>query len=150
MPQSLARLHVHLVFSTKYRQPLLHDAVRDSLHRYMATVLQNLGCPPVLINSVEDHVHILFELGRTVAVSEAVEEVKKTSSKWIKTQGPEYAAFAWQAGYGAFAVSESNVAAVRAYIADQQEHHRKKAFQEEYRVFLQRHQVTFDERYVWD
>jgi putative transposase len=147
MPQSLARLHIHLIFSTKYREPLLRNAVRDSLHRYMATVLQNLGCPPVLINSVEDHVHILFELGRTVAVSEAVEEVKKTSSKWIKTQGPEYA---WQAGYGAFAVSESNVAAVRAYVADQQEHHRKKAFQEEYRVFLQRHQVTFDERYVWD
>jgi len=150
MPQSLARLHVHLVFSTKHRQPLLHDAVRDSLHRYMATVLQNFGCPPVLINSVSDHVHILFELARTVAVSEAVEEVKKTSSKWIKTQGTEFALFAWQAGYGAFAVSESNVAAVRNYIAGQQEHHRKKSFQEEYRTFLERHRISYDEKYVWD
>ncbi len=150
MPQSLSRLHIHLIFSTKNRQPVLRDAVRDSLHRYMATVLQNLGCPPVLINSVEDHVHILFELGRTVAVSEAVEEVKKTSSKWIKTMGPEFATFAWQAGYGAFAVSESNVAAVRDYIAGQREHHRKKAFQEEYRAFLQRHRISFDENYVWD
>ena len=150
MPQSLARLHVHLIFSTKNREPLLHDAIRDSLHRYMATVLQNFNCPAALINSVEDHVHILFELARTVSVSAAVEEVKTTSSKWIKTQGNEYAAFAWQAGYGAFAVSESNVPAVREYIAAQQEHHRKKSFQEEYRAFLERHHVFFDEKYVLD
>jgi REP element-mobilizing transposase RayT len=104
----------------------------------------------VLINSVQDHVHILFELGRTIAVSGAVEEVKKTSSKWIKTQGNEFARFGWQTGYGAFAVSESNVAAVREYIASQQEHHRKKSFQEEYRAFLKRHNVAFDEKYMWD
>jgi putative transposase len=150
MPQSLARLHIHLVFSTKNRASLIHDAVRDSLHRYMATVLQNFGCPPVLINSVVDHVHILFELGRTVSVSHAVEEVEKTSSKWVKTQGPEFADFAWQAGYGAFAISESNVPAVRDYIADQAEHHRKASFQEEYRSFLERHRIAYDERYVWD
>jgi len=147
MPQSLARLHVHLVFSTKRRAPLITDAVRDALHRYMAVVLQNLGCPAALINSGEDHVHILFELGRTVALSTAVEEVKKASSKWIKTQGAE---FSWQAGYGAFAVSESNVPAVREYIANQREHHRVKSFQEEFRTFLERHQITYDERYVWD
>jgi len=150
MPQSLARLHVHLIFSTKHRERLIPDAARDSLHAYMATVLQNLGCAPVLINSVEDHVHILFELARTVSVSQAVEDVKKSSSKWIKTQGNEFAGFAWQAGYGAFAVSESNVPTVRDYIAGQQEHHRRKSFQEEYRAFLERHGVAFDERYVWD
>ena len=150
MPQSLARLHVHLVFSTKHRGPLLRNSVRDSLHRYMAVVLQNLGCPPALINSVEDHVHILFELGRTVAVSAAVEAVKKSSSKWIKTQGSEFVDFAWQAGYGAFAVSQSNVSSVRNYIAEQREHHRRKSFQEEYRALLERHGVEFDERYVWD
>jgi len=150
MPQSLARLHVHLIFSTKNRERLLHEGVRDPLHRYMATVLQNLECPPVLINSVEDHVHILIDLARTVSVSNAVEEVKTTSSKWIKLQGKEFAGFAWQAGYGAFAVSESNVSAVRQYIAEQAEHHRRKTFQEEYRQFLERHSVAFDERYVWD
>jgi REP element-mobilizing transposase RayT len=150
MPQSLARLHVHLIFSTKNREPVLRDAVRDPLHRYMAEVLKNLGCPAMLINSVEDHVHILFELGRTVSVSKAVEDVKKHSSKWIKTQGREFDQFAWQAGYGAFAVSESNVGVVQEYIARQQEHHRKKSFQEEYRNFLNRHCLTFDERYVWD
>jgi putative transposase len=150
MPQSLARLYVHLIFSTKHRERLISDRVRDSLHAYMATVLQNFGCPPVLINSVDDHVHILFELARTVAVSHAVEEVKTTSSKWIKTQGLEFAGFAWQAGYGAFSVSESIVPTVREYIANQREHHRAKSFQEEYRAFLEKHGVAFDGRYVWD
>lgn len=150
MPQSLARLHIHLVFSTKNREPIITDVVRNSLHAYMATVLQNLGCHPVLINSVEDHVHLLFELARTVAVSQAVEDVKKSSSKWIKTQGPTFSKFAWQAGYGVFAVSESNVETVRKYIAGQREHHRTKTFQEEYRQFLERHRIAFDENYVWD
>jgi REP element-mobilizing transposase RayT len=150
MPQSLARLHVHLIFSTKHRERLITDRVRDALHAYMATVLQNLGCAPVLINSVEDHVHILFELARTISISQAAEDVKKSSSKWIKTQGAEFAGFAWQAGYGAFAVSESNVSTVRGYIARQQENHRRKSFQEEYRAFLERHGIAYDERYVWD
>ena len=150
MPQSLARLHIHLVFSTKNRERIITDDVRSPLHAYMATVLQNLGCAPVLINSVEDHAHLLFDLARTISISQAVEDVKKSSSKWIKTQGPEFAGFAWQAGYGAFAVSESNVETVRAYIANQREHHRTKTFQEEYRAFLERHNVAFDERYVWN
>jgi REP element-mobilizing transposase RayT len=150
MPQSLARLHIHLIFSTKNREPFITDVVRDSLHAYMATVLQNLGCVPVLINSVEDHVHLLFDMSRTVAISKTVEDVKKSSSKWIKTQSSELANFSWQSGYGAFAVSESNVEAVREYIAKQREHHRQKTFQEEYRQFLERNRITFDEKYVWD
>jgi putative transposase len=150
MPQSLARLPIHLVFSTKNRQRVLTDAIREDMHAYMATVLENLGCHAHLINSVEDHVLVPFELSRTVAVSQAVEEVKKASSKWLKTQGAALGGFAWQAGYGAFAVSESNVPAVRQYVADQREHHRAKTFQEEYRAFMARHRVAFDERYVWD
>jgi REP element-mobilizing transposase RayT len=150
MPQSLAHLHSHLVFSTKNREPIITDAVRESLHAYMATVLQNLGCAPVLINSVEDHVHLLFDLSRTVSVSQVVEDVKKSSSKWIKTMDAGFAIFAWQSGYGAFAVSASNVGKVRAYIAGQREHHRKITFQEEFRRFLEKHGVAYDERYVWD
>ena len=150
MSQSLARLHIHLIYSTKNRSPFLHDRIREALHRYMATVLQNAGCHTDLINSVEDHVHILFELSRTLPLAKAVEDVKKTSSKWIKTQGDEFTDFAWQSGYAAFAVSESNRSIVRAYIANQKEHHRTKTFQEEYRQFLTRHGVSFDERYVWD
>src|SRR5450755_957919 len=138
MPQSLARLHVHLIFSTKSREQFLYDKIRQPLHAYMAIVLQKLECPSILINSVEDHVHILFELARTVTVSQVVEDVKKSSSKWIKTQGAEFSGFAWQAGYAAFAVSESNVQAVRDYIANQKEHHRQRSFQEEYRAFLER------------
>jgi len=150
MPQSLARLHVHLVFSTKNRERFLTDPVRVSLHAYMATVLQNLGCAPVFINSVEDHAHLLIDLSRTVSVSQAVEDVKKSSSKWIKTQGAAFRLFAWQSGYGAFAVSESNLEAVRTYIAKQPEHHCRRTFQEEFREFLHRHRLAFDERYVWD
>jgi REP element-mobilizing transposase RayT len=116
----------------------------------MAKVLQNLGCAPVLINSVEDHIHLLFDLARTVAVSHVVEAVKRSSSKWIKTQGSEFAGFSWQAGYDAFPVSESNVETVRQHIASQREHHRTHTFQEEYRTFLRYHNIAFDERYVWD
>jgi REP element-mobilizing transposase RayT len=150
MPQSLARLHVHLVFSTKHRALLLHDGIRDDLHRYLARVLQTIGCPPVLINSVADHVHTLFELGRTAAVSSVVEEVKTTSSRWIKTQGDEFAEFRWQAGYGAFAVSASAVPAVREYIAGQREHHQAQSFLDEYRATAQEHGRPLDERYAWD
>jgi putative transposase len=150
MAQSLARLHVHVVFATKHRKPLLTDAVREPLHSYLAVVLTDLGCRSTLINSVEDHVHVLLELARTVAVSTTVEVMKKSSSKWIKGQGPEFSAFAWQAGYGAFSVSESNLLAVRDYVADQREHHRKQSFQDEFRALLEKHGVTFDEHYVWD
>lgn len=150
MPQSLARNHVHLVFSTKDRHPFLTDSIRAELHSYMATVLANIDCPATLINSVADHVHILFNLHRTVPLAKAVEEVKKSSSKWLKTKSPILAKFAWQAGYGAFSVSESNLAAVANYIATQEEHHRKMSFQDEYREFMKKHKVEWDERYVWD
>ena len=150
MPQSLARLHIHIVFSTKNREHLIADPVRDSLHRYMASVLQNLGCAPVLINSVEDHAHLLFDLARTISISQAVEDVKKSSSKWIKTQSADLASFAWQGGYGAFSVSQSHVETVKKYIARQPEHHRKTSFQDELRAFLNKHKMEFDERYLWD
>jgi len=150
MPQSLTRVHIHLVFATKYRRPFLGDPVRDALHRYVAVVLLGLGCTPTLVNSVEDHIHLLFELGRKTSIAEVVETVKASSSRWIKTQDPSLARFAWQAGYGAFAVSESNLAAVEEYIARQREHHRGQSFQDEVRGLLRRHGIAFDERYVWD
>lgn len=150
MAQSLARLQIHLVFSTKNRQRLITDDVRESLHAYMAAVLADQDCTPLLINSVEDHVHMFFVLARTVSVSQAAEKVKKTSSKWIKTRGPEFASFAWQAGYGAFSVSESKGESVRRYNAGQRKHHRRVTFQEEFRKFLKAHRIEFDEKYVWD
>ena len=137
-------------FSTKNRAPMLPEAIREPLHAFMAGVLQKAGCAPVLINSMADHAHILFDLGRTVTVSQAVEEVKKSSTKWLKKQDAALGGFAWQAGYGAFAVSESQVPVIRAYIARQKEHHRKLTFQDEYRAFLKRNRIPYDERYLWD
>ncbi|CAA6693229.1 MULTISPECIES: IS200/IS605 family transposase [unclassified Lentimonas] len=150
MSQSLAKNLVHLIFSTKNREGFINEPVRANLHGYMATVLKNMDCSALIINSVEDHAHILFLLHRTVALSSAVGDLKASSSKWLKTQSLELSGFAWQAGFGAFSVSESNVAAVRQYIENQKEHHRKISFQDELRAFLEKHGVAYNERYLWD
>jgi REP element-mobilizing transposase RayT len=150
VPQSLARNLVHLIFSTKHRVPVLSDRIRDELHAYMAGVLKEWDSPALEIGSVADHVHILFCLSKNHALAKVVEHVKKGPSKWLKTQGREFADFHWQAGYGAFSVSQSNVPRVRTYIQGQAEHHRRRTFQDEFRAFLKRHQVEYDERYVWD
>ena len=150
MPQSLSRILVHLIFSTKNRERFLTPEIRDELHPYLAAVLREDGCPSLQIGGVEDHVHLLFGLSRTRTVAQVVETVKTSSSKWIKTKGTAFAEFHWQAGYGAFSVGQSNVAMVIRYIQDQEEHHRKTTFQEEYRRFLKLYQVPYDENYVWD
>lgn len=151
MPQSLARVVLHIVFSTKNRVPHLKDpALRARLHASMAGVLQNLGCEPILLNGVEDHVHILCNLSRTVTIADLVEEAKKSSSKWMKEQAPEFRDFYWQGGYGSFSVSQSNVEKVRVYIGKQEEHHRKVTYQDEYRALCRKHGAALDERYVWD
>ncbi|MFO1477669.1 MAG: IS200/IS605 family transposase [Verrucomicrobiota bacterium] len=150
MSQSLAKILVHLVFSTKYREPLLRDDCRAELHKYMAAIFKEFGSPAIRINSVEDHVHVLFCQSKNHSLARVVEEIKKGSSKWIKTKGLHYRGFHWQNGYGAFSVSQSNWHSVERYIANQAEHHRKITFQEEYRAFLGRYQIPFDERYVWD
>jgi REP element-mobilizing transposase RayT len=150
MAHSLARLHVHLVFSTKHRQPLIRDAVRDALHGFMSGVLKKLECSLVIVNSVEDHAHLLFDLNRSVPLSKVVEDLKRASSRWLKTQDSLYAGFGWQTGYGAFAVSETNLDAVRKYIRRQREHHQRNTFQTEYRSLLIRNGITFDEHQLWD
>ena len=150
MPQSLSKSSIHLIFSTKNRVRYLSNEMRDDLHAYMAKVLQSCNSPALIINSLEDHVHILFHQHRTESLSHIVEQVKKSSSKWLKSQSKDLQTFAWQAGYGAFSVSESNIPQVREYIAKQQEHHKVKSFQDELRCFLEKHQVAYDERYLWD
>ncbi len=150
MSQSLAKNLLHLVFSTKDRCPLIAGTVREELHSYAGGILRNLDSPALLMNSVEDHIHILFNLHRTKALSDVVMELKRGTSKWMKEQGPEHSLFYWQAGFGAFSVSQSNVKSVEEYIAKQAEHHAKQSFQDEFRAFLRRHEVEFDEKYVWD
>jgi REP element-mobilizing transposase RayT len=149
MAQSLAHLLVHSVFSTKERHPFLRsEEIRQEIYAYMAGILKNLECHPIKIGGVEDHVHILSSLSKNIAFSEVIGRLKGSSSKRLKEKGLR--GFAWQNGYGAFSVSESNVAALTAYIAHQAEHHRRFSFQQEVRELLRRHRVNFDERYVWD
>lgn len=150
MPQSLAKIYLHLIFSTKNRERVIQDDVRADPHSYMGGILHQLGCVPIEINSEPEHVHLLFLQSRTETISNIVGQVKKGSNDWLRTRGPGCAEFYWQAGYGAFSVSQSGVEEVREYIRRQREHHRRLTFQEEYRAFLQRHQVEYDERYVWD
>ncbi|MEX0774838.1 MAG: IS200/IS605 family transposase [Phycisphaeraceae bacterium] len=151
MPQSLAKVLLHLVFSTKHRQPFLESAsVRPALNAYVVGILANLDCPSLIANCVQDHIHVLFRLSRTVSIAAVVEEVKKSSSAWLKTQDVGLRNFYWQSGYAAFSVSQSSVSQVTRYIAGQEEHHRRLSFQEELRLLFRKHEVEFDERYVWD
>ena len=149
MSQSLARNLIHLVFSTKYRAPLLEGEFRPKMFAYLGGVLDGIECPVIIVGGVADHVHILFALHKTVALCKAVEVVKKESSKWAKENGgpPD---FHWQNGYGAFSVSPTNVPQVMGYIANQEAHHAKEGFQDEFRELLRRAGIEFDERYVWD
>ncbi len=130
MPQSLAKNLVHLVFSTKNREPVLTEAVRGPLCEYAAAVLIDLDSPVIATNAWRDHVHILIELNKNHSLSQIVMEVKRATSKWIKTQGREFKEFHWQSGYGAFSIGQSGVEAAKSYIANQAEHHRMKSFQE--------------------
>jgi putative transposase len=151
MPQSLAKIYVHLVFSTKHRQPFLTDKqIRNDCHAYLAGTCKQRGSVSLLVGGVEDHVHILCTLSREEAVAVLVRELKRESSKWLKEKSAALRDFYWQAGYGVFSVSPAHVEALKRYIADQEAHHRRESFQEEYRRLLGKYGVVFDERYVWD
>jgi len=150
MPQSLSSILVHLIFSTKNREPFISTAIEQELHPYMAKIFRGLRSPSLTIGGTDDHVHILFSLGRTIEVAELVKEVKSESSKWIKSKGKEFENFYWQRGYGAFSIGQSQVTAVKRYIARQKVHHQRVTFQDEYRTFLKSYGIDYDERYVWD
>lgn len=150
MPQSLASVLIHLVFSTKHRQRFITPQIEVELYSYLATVFRACDSPALKIGGDCDHIHVLFALSRNKKIAEVVEEIKKRSSRWIKTKGEEFSLFQWQSGYGAFSVSESNAETVKNYVSNQKEHHRKYNFQTEYRGLLQKHKVEYDEIYVWD
>ena len=150
MPQSLSSILVHLIFSTKNREPFITPAIEPELHPYIAQILRELNSPCLALNGTNDHIHILFALSRVITVAELVEEVKTNSSKWIKTKGREFKNFHWQRGYGAFSIGQSNVEVLKLYIRNQKDHHKRVTFQDEYRDFLKSYGIDFDERYVWD
>ena len=151
MPQSLSAVYIHLVFSTKDRRPFLRDpALRAALHSYLGGVSKKLDCPPLQVGGVEDHVHLLARFGRTVTQADWVKEMKRVTNGWLKDYGRDFADFEWQGGYADFSVSQSNLEQVKQYIAGQEEHHRKVSFQDELRALLRRHEIEWDEKYVWD
>jgi putative transposase len=150
MAQSLSKLYVHLIFSTKNRERTLGEDIRPELHPYIGGILRDLDSPCLEINTEPDHAHLLFILSRTHTISDIVGQAKRGSSAWLKTTGPLYSQFHWQNGFGAFSVSQSGVGEVREYIRSQAEHHKRVSFQDEFRGFLKRYEVDFDERYVWD
>jgi putative transposase len=149
MPQSLANLLVHLVFSTKDRAAWLQDEWRDDLHGYIGGLVRRCGADLLAANSVGDHIHLLFPLPRTFAIADLVREIKTGATAWIREKTASRR-FHWQAGYGAFSVSPGHKEAVVRYIAGQQEHHRTVTFQDEYRRLLAKYGLEHDERYVWD
>ncbi|MCP4407437.1 MAG: IS200/IS605 family transposase [Gammaproteobacteria bacterium] len=151
MPQSLTRIWLHIIFSTKNREPLLTDKeVRKQVHAYLAGICKQMSSSALIIGGIADHVHILCNQSKNVALKDLIQKVKQGSSKWVKRQWPSLNYFYWQQGYGAFSVCPPHVDKVRDYIANQEEHHRKVGFQDEFRSFLERYQVPYDERYVWD
>ncbi len=151
MPQSLAQIYLHLVFSTKDRLPfLLDDSIREETHKYLGGACNNLNCPVLRVGGTADHVHILCRLGRTISVAVLVKELKRESSQWLKPKALVLADFYWQNGYGAFSVSPAHIDALTAYISNQVEHHRTESFRDEFRRLLSKYGLEWDERYVWD
>ena len=150
MPQSLSKVYVQIVFSTKHRKNLIDDAIEDSLYAYLGGICKGLECNPIQVGGHKNHVHILCMLSRKITQMKLLEEVKKQSSKWIKTKGSAYSDFYWQNGYGIFSVNPKEIDVVINYIKSQHEHHRKKSFKDEFIAFLNNYHIEYDERYIWD
>ena len=150
MPQSLSRVYVHITFSTKNRLNKIDDQIAPILFEYIGGICKQMECNPVIVGGYRNHVHILCLLSRKVAQMKLLENVKKSSSKWVKTKGEKYSDFYWQDGYGIFSVNPGEVDVVTRYISNQEEHHKKKDFKAEFRGSLKKYNVPYDERYVWD
>src|SRR5688572_21595905 len=150
MANTYTSLHYHVIFSTKNRELWIRANLESRIWSYLGGVARENGVKALLIGGIEDHVHLLLGIPPVLAVSKVVQLIKGGSSKWIKDNLPGLAGFSWQDGYAAFAVSKSHVPEVEAYIRNQREHHRRKSFEEEYRAFLDRHEIQYDERYIFD
>jgi REP element-mobilizing transposase RayT len=150
MPQSLSFTLIHLVFSTKDRSPLLDPETRPKLHAYLATIARDADCECYRVGGMADHVHLAIRLSRTLTIANLVENLKTSSSKWLKTESPALASFSWQRGYGCFSVGPTDLDSLCVYIDNQPEHHRARTFQDEFRMFLKKYGIKFDEAYVWD
>ena len=148
MPHTSGNILLHFIFSTAGRRPLITPEFRDDLFAYLGGIVREMNGTALIINGVADHVHLLIRIRPVHSAAEIARVVKANSSRWVREK--HSARFGWQVGYGVFSVSESNVAAVTAYIAEQQEHHKKQLFQEEFVAFLKKNHIEYDERYIWD
>ena len=148
MSQTAGNLVIHLIFSTKARQPLITPAIRGDLFAYLGGIIREMRGTALIVGGTTDHVHMLIRIRPAQSAAEIARVVKTNSSRWLRKKGNVH--FAWQNGYGAFSVSESNVPAVARYIASQEEHHKKLTFQQEYIAFLKKNKVAYDERYIWE
>jgi len=150
MGQSLVKNYIHIVFSTKHREPLINPSVETELHSYIGGICNKLDCQVIKVGGYIDHIHILCMLSKKITLIKLMEELKSHSSKWMKSKGKDYENFYWQDGYGAFSVNPSEVEIVIDYIGKQHEHHSRKSFQNEYLSFLKKYNVEYNEKYVWD
>ena len=148
MSQSLAKNYIHLIFATKYRENIIKQTDLSELYAYIAGILNHIDCPMICIGGTTNHVHVLCVLNKNMALSKMVEEVKRSSSKWIKSKDPFYRQFGWQNGYGAFSVSQSKVEIVVKYIQNQEEHHKKMLFVDELKMFLREYGVEYKDEYL--
>ncbi len=148
MSQSFVQFYTHFVFHTKNNRELISEDIEDELHSYLGGILKNLKSLPIKIGGTSDHIHILCTLPKTMTPADLVEELKKSSSKWIKTKGKKYENFYWQEGYGGFSISNFHIEVIMNYISKQKEHHKKISFLEEYKKLLDEYGVDYDERYL--
>ena len=150
MPQSISYVYAHITFSTKNRHPFIDDTIERELWTYLGGICKALECHPACVGGYADHVHVCCALSKKIAQTKLLEEIKRESSRWMKTKGSRYEKFYWQDGYGIFSVNPSEIETVAAYIENQREHHKKRTFQEEFLAFLKKYRVKYDERYLWD
>lgn len=149
MAHTFTEVLIHAVFSTSNRAPLLPESIRAEVHAYLGGIFRALRANPIAIGGTADHVHVLTRIPAELALADCLRVVKTNSSRWVKERWPQRHGFAWQGGYGAFSVSESNREVVVRYIQGQEDHHRSISFENEFLALLKRHRVEFDERYVW-
>ena len=149
MSQSLTKVYFHLIFHIKNTSVLMHEHDWEHIHCYIGKVLNDMGCRSICVGGTNDHIHVFFLMSRDLTISKVVEDVKRHTSRWIKTTSPAYAHFEWQGGYALYSVSQSGVENTVKYITNQKEHHRKMTFAEEYIKFLEKYEVEYDERYVF-
>jgi REP element-mobilizing transposase RayT len=150
MPQSLFKMLAHIVFSTKNRADFILPEIENDLFGYIHGIVENNGAKLIIANGTENHVHLLVSLPKKIDIPELIGDIKRDSSSWIKKQRNQYNDFYWQKGYGAFSIGQSQIETVTNYIKRQKEHHAKQNFQDEFRVMLEKYEIDFDERYVWD